>query len=105
MKNLAVGAYDVINTVNTTNMTTIGGIGGSSGVGVGTSCLVSVVNHETLIAPATMAATMGLPTMKPLTLSSCSGFCQCVNAHVSAAAEAQELEEIDDYLNSGFYIE
>jgi len=105
LRNFAVGAYDVINTVNSTNMSTIGGIGGSSGVGVGTSCLVSVVNHETLIAPATMGATMGLPTMKPLKLSSCSGFCQCVNAHVSAAAEAQELEEIDNYLNSGFYIE
>jgi hypothetical protein len=105
LKNFAVGAYDVVNTVNSTNMTTIGGIGGSSGVGVGTSCLVSVVNHETLIAPATMAATMGVPTMKPLTLSSCKGFCQCVNAHVSAPAEAQELEEIDNYLNSGFYIE
>lgn len=104
-KNLALASYDVINTVNSTNMTTIGGIGGSSGVGVGTSCLVSVVNHETLIAPATMAATMGLPTMKPLTLSSCSGYCQCVNAHVSAPAEAQELEVIDNYLNSGFYIE
>lgn len=105
LRNFAVGAYDVINTVNSTNMTTIGGIGGSSGVGVGTTCLVSVVNHETIIAPATMAATMGLPTMKPLTLSSCSGFCQCVNAHVAAEAEAQELEEIDNYLNSGFYIE
>lgn len=105
LRNFAVGAYDVVNTVNSTNMTTIGGIGGSSGVGVGTTCLVSVVNHETLISPATMAATMGLPTMKPLTLSSCSGYCQCVNAHVAAPAEAQELEEIDNYINSGFYIE
>ena len=99
------GAYDTINTAMTSNMTTIGGIGGSSGVGVGTSVMVSVVDHETIIAPSVMGATMGLPTMKPLTLSSCTGYCECVNAHVSAPAEAQELEEIDNYLNTGFYIE
>lgn len=98
-------AYDTINTAMTSNMTTIGGIGGSSGVGVGTSVLVSVVDHEPIITPSQMGATMGLPTMKPLTLSSCTGYCECINAHVSAPAEAQELEEIDNYLNTGFYIE
>jgi hypothetical protein len=53
-----------------------------------------------------MQQTMGLPTMKPMALSGCSGYCQCANAHVAATgAEAQELDEIDAYLNSGFYIE
>lgn len=99
------GVYDTINTAMTSNMTTIGGIGGSSGVGVGTSVMVSVVDHETLIAPSVMSATMGVPTMKPLTLSNCTGYCECINAHVAAAAQDSELDAIDSYLNSGFFIE
>lgn len=101
----AVGTYDVANKTLSTNMTTVGGIGGSAGAGVGTSCICSVVVHAPVINPAQMVATMGYPTMKPLTLSSCSGYCQCANAHVSAAAESQYLNMIDAYLNGGFYIE
>ena len=48
---------------------------------------------------------MGLPTMKPISLSTLTGFCQCANAHVEAPAQASELDAIDRYLNSGFYIE
>ena len=44
--------------------------------------------------------------MKPLALSTLTGYCECANAHVAASgAEAQELDEIDAFLNSGFYIE
>ena len=53
-----------------------------------------------------MQQTMGLPTMKTMALSTLTGYCQCANARVAATgAEAEELTEIDAYLNSGFYIE
>ena len=52
-----------------------------------------------------MKQTMGLPTMKPLSLSGLTGYCQCANAHVECAAQANELDAIDYYLNSGFFIE
>ena len=98
-------AYDTTYTANTRHNTTIGGVGGGVGAGLDLSATLFDVVHDTVVTPSAMAATMGLPTMKPLTLSSCSGYCQCANAHVAAAAEAQELDEIDAYLNSGFYIE
>lgn len=97
--------YNSIQTVNSRHNTTIGGIGGGVGSGLDLYARLYHVKHETVIEPSAMAATMGVPTMKPLQLSSCSGFCQCANAHVEAPAMAEELNAIDTYLNSGFYIE
>lgn len=97
--------YQTVNTALTRHNSCIGGIGGGAGVGLDLSAKCFTVSHDTVIAPADMRNTMGVPTMKPMQLSSCSGYCQCANAHVAAAAELQELNEIDAYLNSGFYIE
>lgn len=49
----------------------------------------------------------GYPCNRYLTLSSVSGFCQCASASVNGAAGATEgdLQTINSYLNSGFYIE
>lgn len=98
-------AYNVADAAFSTHPTTIGGLGGGSGAGLDRNIICVSVSHPTVIEPAAMAATMGVPTMQPLTLASCSGFCQCINAHVAAAAEVSILNEIDMFLNGGFYIE
>ena len=98
-------AYDIANVGKSTHVSCIGGIGGGAGVGLDLSVMCYTVNHETIINPSDMAATMGLPTMKPISLSTLTGFCQCANAHIAAPAQAEELDAIDSYLNSGFFIE
>lgn len=100
-----VAAYNVADTMMSTHMSCIGGIGGGAGVGLDLDITCYTVAHDTIITPADMKDTMGLPTMKPLQLSSLTGFCQCANAHVEAPAMASELDAIDIMLNSGFYIE
>lgn len=100
-----MAGYDVENIRNTTHNSCIGGIGGGAGVGLSLDLKCFTVAHPTVIEPSQMAATMGLPTMKPMALSSLSGYCQCANAHISAAVDAPVLNKIDAYLNSGFYIE
>ena len=97
--------YDTVNVANTTHMTCVGGIGGGSGAGLPLYVECYTVNHETIVTPGSMAATMGRPVMKPMSLSGLSGYCQCANAHVAAPAQASELDALDHYLNSGFYIE
>ena len=97
--------YNTFNVENSTHVSCIGGIGGGAGVGLDLNITCYTVAHDTIINPADMKDTMGLPTMKPLTLSTLTGFCQCANAHVEAAATAGELNAIDTMLNSGFYIE
>ena len=102
----AVGAgYQVANAYNTAHISTVGNVGGGAGLGLGREAVCYTVNHETVVAPADMKDTMGLPTMKPMVLSTLTGFCQCANAHVEAPATAGELDAIDFYLNTGFYIE
>lgn len=98
-------SYQVANTEFSRHNSCVGGIGGGAGVGLDLDAICFTVSHDTVISPSAMQNTMGLPTMKPLTLSSCSGYCQCINAHVDAPATAGELNAIDYFLNTGFYIE
>lgn len=101
---LATG-YNIKDTAYTRHLTTIGGVGGGAGAGLNLNVMCSTVSHPTAINPSDMRATMGVPTMQPVQLSTLSGYCECVNAHVSAPAEAHILDAIDAYINSGFYIE
>lgn len=97
--------YDLANAALTRNNSCVGGVGGGAGAGLDLNVTCYTVAHNTVVNPADMKNTMGLPTMKPLTLSTLTGFCQCANAHVECAAQAHELDAIDYYLNSGFFIE
>ena len=97
--------YDVINTMNTSHASCVGGIGGGAGSGLDLDIQCYTVCHETVMTPADMKDTMGLPTMLPYPLATLTGYCQCANAHVEAPLMASELDAIDAYLNSGFFIE
>lgn len=97
--------YDVASIGFTSHASCVGGLGGGAGAGLDLDVKCFVVSHDPLIQPADMAATMGRPVMKPMSLSSLTGYCQCANAHVAAPAQASELDALDHYLNSGFYIE
>lgn len=102
---LTVTTNDVVNVASSTNLTTVGGIGGGAGVGLDMNITCYTVAHDTIVNPSDMLQTMGIPTMKPIALSTCTGYCQCANAHVDAPAMASELGALDLMLNSGFYIE
>lgn len=101
---LATTAYDVADTVFTTKPSFIGGSGGS---GAGFDLHYRIINnvHPTLIEPSSIQSTLGVPTMQVLPLSSCSGYCKTANAHVAAPAHASVLADIDNTINTGFYIE
>ena len=98
-------AYQVASIAMSTHPSCIGSIGGAAASGLEQDVSVITVSHDTATSPASMAATMGRPTMAPMSLSSLTGYCQCANAHVAAAAQAREIDAIDFYLNSGFFIE
>lgn len=98
-------AYQTANAALSTHPTCIGNMGGAASAGLEQKIGVIVLSHESAVNPASMAATMGRPEMAPKALSGLTGYCQCANAHVAAAAQARELDAIDYYLNSGFFIE
>ena len=97
--------YEVANINMSHTPTTIGSLG-SSGLGnIAFKCYV--LSHDFSIDLATdgYEETIGTPVMKTMSLSSLSGYVQCVNAHIEAPAQASELDAIDGYVNSGFFIE
>lgn len=102
---IAATGYNALDVALTSHPSSVGGIGGGAGGGLSRDITCYTVAHNTVIEPEAMTATMGRPTMKPVQLSSCSGYCQCANAHVSAVASLEELSAITTLLNTGFYIE
>lgn len=107
----ATGAQAVLTGIDVTSAaqqkhaSCIGGIGGGAGIALTSDAICFTVAHGSSCTPQEMASVMGAPTMKPLTLSQCTGYCECVNAHVALSASADAIAEVDRFINSGFFIE
>lgn len=89
----------------TPNFSCIGGLDGVAAIGANQNITCYTVFHDTVAAPNSEIATVGSPTMAPKALSALTGFCQCQDAHVEGDFPSRILDEIDSYLNSGFFIE
>ena len=83
----------------------VGGNGGGAILGISNTVYCISVFHDTNISPDSVTATIGTPTMAQKSLTGLNGFIQCANAHVAAPAEGEVLDNIDAFLNGGFYIE
>jgi len=64
--------------------------------------VVSVVHYESGTVNTT---TLGRPLNQSVTLSTLSGYCKCSNASVNTDLPGSYKEEIDNIINSGFFIE
>lgn len=92
--------------------TSVGGIGGGAGTGL-TNQIVCVCRcHETSQTPSALLATIGTPTRQLKALNTGLGYVQCLNAQVNGTAISgepyatqTELIQINDFLNSGVYLE
>ncbi len=63
------------------------------------------INRRILGSKDFALSVSGRPLMQNVTLSSLSGFCKCGNASVPINGRESERTEINNFLNSGFYIE
>ena len=101
----AISAYNVENIKKSSHISCVGGVGGGAGIGLGRDCICYTVSHPTVVNPTDMVATMGRPTMKAMSLSTLTGYCQCANAHVDLDLPSPIMDMVDSYINSGFFIE
>ena len=62
-------------------------------------------DRETIVDKLVFENELGYPVQTIVSLSTITGYVQCVNAHLAMPGDAGELDAIDFYLNSGFYIE
>lgn len=101
---LGMATLNFGNTVNP-NYSSIGGLGGLAATSANQNITCYTVFHDTIAPPNQNLQVIGSPTMHSKSLGSLTGYCQCVDAHVEAPAMSGELESIDNYLNTGFFIE
>lgn len=66
---------------------------------------LSATSRDTADAPDNMRATLGSALNKVTVLSNLTGYVQCYGASVKASATSGEITSINDYLNSGIYLE
>lgn len=97
----AVNFHDSV----TPNFSCVGGLDGIAGTATNQNVTCYTVFHDTVEAPNTELMTVGSPTNAPKALSTLTGFCQCMEAHVEADLPGTVLDMVDSYLNSGFFIE
>lgn len=109
-KNYAGVATGVAETLSGMS-TSVGGIGGGAGTGLTNQIVCICRCHETSQEPSALLSTIGTPTRQLKTLSGL-GYCQTMNAQMSGAAvtgephpTATELTEVNNYLNTGVYLE
>lgn len=92
-------------------VSSVGGLGGGAGVGLSNQIICICRTHDTSQEPAELIGTIGTPTHQLKTLSG-SGYCQCMNAQVNCSSVTgepdptqTEIEMINNYLNTGIYLE
>ena len=91
--------------------TSVGGIGGGAGNQLGIVIVCTTICHNTSDAPSDLLPIIGTPTNVLKQLNG-SGFCQCLQAHMSMNAvigesypTEAEVQAVNSALNSGVFLE
>lgn len=82
---------------------TVGGLGSSAGMGLDQRFKIWTVVHAPAATPDSVANVMGTPAFQVKRIGNLSGYVQCQNASVRGNMRAEDRDEINGYLNSGFF--
>lgn len=85
--------------------TCIGGLSSGAAVGLSTDIICFTICHNTTVAPASVADVIGLPSFQRKQIGSLTGYVQTHSFSLSAAAESGDLDAVNNYMNSGVFIE
>ncbi len=83
----------------------VGGIQGAAGAGLPTDISYALIEHEPSGAVGNMANVLGLPYFSTALLKNLSGYVQTKGASVSGAIRGALRQQINDILDSGFFME
>ena len=91
--------------------TAVGGIGGGAGNQLGILIVCTTICHNTSDTPSDLLPIIGTPTNVLKQLNG-SGFCQCMQAHMSMTAVTgesypteSEVQQVNSALNNGVFLE
>lgn len=110
-QNYVGAAANALNSLNAMS-TSVGGIGGGAGSGLTNTITCICRVHDTSQDPSALINVIGTPSHQLKQLSTGLGYVQCLNAQVNAAdiigepyPTQTEIEQINNYLNTGVYLE
>lgn len=83
----------------------IGGFSGGADAGHSRQLKCITVCHDTNVSPASVAATIGTPTLAQKSLGSLTGYVQTQEFSLQADAPDVDLQRVNTYLNGGAFIE
>lgn len=83
----------------------VGGISSGAGSGLPKWLQFTSICHDTVVSPSSVSAVMGTPANAVKTINTLSGYVQCSGASVDVACLEKDRDEINGYLNSGFFYE
>lgn len=90
---------------NTPAASCVSGGGGGAAIGLRKNCYVFEITHDTTVLPDSVAATIGTPAMAQKALSSLTGYVQTSCASVAAPFYDGIIDECNQLLDGGVYIE
>lgn len=67
--------------------------------------IVAYATTQATTVPEDLASVQGRPLMAVVQISTLSGYVQCIGASVSISGPGEDRDEINSYLNSGFFYE
>lgn len=82
---------------------TVGGVSSAADAGLDNKLRCISVFHDTTVPPSSVSSVMGTPAMATKQIGSLSGYIQCQGASVSGNMRAEDRDEINGYLNGGFF--
>lgn len=85
--------------------TCVGGLGSGAAMGLSRNIICFTSFHDTNVAPSSVSAAVGLPAFAVKQIGTLSGYVQCHEFSLNAAAESGDLDAVNNYMNSGVFIE
>ena len=88
------------------NYNVLGSIGGTAyGRTTANDIIIRNTSFGYTSSETALANTCGCPLMTVTSLAKLTGFCQCANASVELNADVGDIIKVNNFLNSGFFIE
>lgn len=100
-----MSGFNAVTSLMSRSVGSVGINGGFSSFAIEPKIVLYAISHDTNVEPNNLVSTGGRPLNEQVSLSSLNGYCQTVNANVSAPTSEENINRINSIMNGGFFIE
>lgn len=100
-----MSGFNAVTSLMSRSVGSVGINGGFSSFAIEPKIVLYAISHDTNVEPSNLSSTAGRPLNEQVYISSLKGYCQTVNANVSAPTSEENINRINAIMNGGFFIE